>query len=112
MRAEDIRYGDVLVVKTMEEMIADGGIVKNDGICLPDEVFFDNKMKYLCGQTIIVDRCFKTDTYCIVYPQDTDLLYTDNPIGWCLSGEMLKPCSEMKEITPFSENEIGVLLGI
>ena len=109
MRGEDIHVGDVLVVKTMEEMIEDGGVVRDDGLSLPDSVFFNGKMKYLCGQTIVVDSYMDYDNYCFVYPEDGDLLYMDNPIGWCLSAEMLKPF--VKEMSAFADNDLDKLLG-
>ena len=113
MRGEDIHVDDTLVIKTMEEMINDGGTYDDKGgIDLPDTFYFNKLMEYLCGKTITVDQFYNCigdeddEEYTRVIPKEKELVGS-----WELSAEMLKPLIETRVVEVFNDNDLDNLLG-
>ena len=82
------------------------------GIYLPDNTFFSNKMKYLCGATLTIvsepsyfdsDKdylspdIFQFDDPLLSFSYDTPILGTRN---WFLSPAMLAPLNESSSVIP------------
>ena len=82
------------------------------GIYLPDNTFFSNKMKYLCGATLTIvsepsysdsdkdylsSDIFQFDDPLLSFSYDTPILGTRN---WFLSPSMLAPLNESSPVIP------------
>lgn len=110
MNGKDIRPGDILVIKTTEEMLDDGG--RHDdvgGIELPDSYYFHKNMKHLCGESIVVEDVVDRGRYWKVIPERMEILFDGDHSYWVLTAEMLKPFT--KEIEAFANNDLDSLLG-
>ena len=110
MNGENIRPGDVLVIKTAEEMLSDGGRCDyNGGIELPDGYYFHKDMRHLCGKSIVVEDVVERGGYWKVIPDRMEILFDGDGSYWVLTAEMLKPF--VKEIEAFANNDLDSLLG-
>lgn len=73
------------------------------GIYLPDNTFFNNKMKYLCGATltIVSEPSYSDSDKDYLSP---DIFQFDDPFlsfrNWLLSPAMLAPLNESSSVIP------------
>ena len=113
MTFQDLYLGQRVRILSWDELRS---IAHHDGaygIYLPDNTFFNNKMKYLCGATLTIvnePSCFNRDKHYLssdIFRFDDPLLSlsSDRPsiIGfhqWLLSPAMLAPLNESSSVIP------------
>lgn len=102
MRDEDIFVGSILRVRSYEELSTED----KEGRIL---FGFNKNMKDMCGKVFTVkdiDRSFEATNLCRYYSEE------GVEKSWAVSADMLEPIEEPVEITPFTDDEMRLLLGI
>ena len=106
MRDEDIFVGSVLRVRSYEELSTEG----KEGRIL---FGFNKNMKDMCGKVFTVkdiDRSFEATNLCRYYSEEG--VEVIGKRTWAVSADMLELIDEPVEITPFTDDEMRLLLGI
>lgn len=112
MTFQDLYLGQRVRILSWDELrsISYYGI---DGICFPDNTFFHDKMKYLCGSTLTIvnePSYFDSDEDYLspdIFQFDDPLLSFSHDIPsifgfryWLLSPAMLAPLNESSSVIP------------
>lgn len=102
MRDEDIFVGSVLRVRSYEELSRED---EEHGIPFG----FHSAMKDMCGKTFTVKEIDRSEGR---YYSEEGVERSFMGISWAVSADMLEPIEESVEITPFTDDEMRLLLGI
>ena len=104
MRDEDIFVGSVLRVRSYEEL----SIEDRERRIL---FGFSSLMKNMCGKIFTVKKIDRSSgRYYRYYSEEG--VETIRGRTWAVSADMLEPIDELVEITPFTDDEMRLLLGI
>jgi hypothetical protein len=107
MTFQDLYLGQRVRILSWDELNHTGHHDSAYGIRLPDDTFFNDKMRYLCGTTLTIVR--EPSNY--VRNKDylsPDIFQFDNPYlsltsgshHWLLSPAMLAPLNESSSVIP------------
>lgn len=102
MRDEDIVVGSVLRVRSYEELSsedAEGRILFG----------FSEEMKDMCGKIFTVKEIDSSFYYSYRSEEGVEVI---RGRAWTVSADMLEPIDEPVKITPFTDDEMRLLLGI
>ena len=112
MTFQDLYLGQRVRILSWDELNSISHNNSPYGIYLPDNTFFSNKMKYLCGATLTIvsepsysdsdkdylsSDIFQFDDPLLSFSYDTPILGTRN---WFLSPSMLAPLNESSSVIP------------
>ena len=112
MTFQDLYLGQRVRILSWDELNSISHLDGAYGIYLPDNTFFNNKMKYLCGATLTIvsepsysdsdkdylsSDIFQFDDPLLSFSYDTPILGTRN---WFLSPAMLAPLNESSSVIP------------
>ena len=103
MRDEDIFVGSVLRVRSYEEL----SIEDREGRII---FRFNGKMKDMCGKIFTVKKIDRLGRYYSYHSEEG--VEVIGGIRWAVSADMLEPIEESVKITPFTDDEMRLLLGI
>lgn len=113
MTFQDLYLGQRVRILSWDELSSIGHHDGAYGIHLPDNSFFNNKMKYLCGATLTIvnePSCFNRNKHYL----SSDIFQFDDPLlslscdrpstiefhRWFLSPAMLAPLNESSSVIP------------
>jgi hypothetical protein len=104
MRDEDIVVGSVLRVRSYEELSSED---------LEGRILFgfSEKMKDMCGKTFTVKKIDRSPSGYHSYHSEEGVEVIRGRV-WAVSADMLEPINEPVKITPFTDDEMRLLLGI
>lgn len=105
MKDSEIHVGDVLQIRSFEDMKSEFGIDEDGDIHGGRTAWFDNKMKPLCGKVFTVSE-FKYNEYHSVEGVED----CNNGTHWSISAWMLEPYSDDTEWEVADDNQIALLL--
>lgn len=109
MREEDIHKGDRLRIRQWDDMEFEFGSYGTGTImCM---FGFAKDMRYLCGRPFTIKA--REEDHGNYLSEEREEFRPDAPGGrWKISADMLEPIEEPVEITPFTDDEMRLLLGI
>lgn len=105
MKDCDIHIGDVLQIRSYEDMKSEFGVDEDGDIHGGCGAWFDNEMKPLCGKVFTVSE-FEHDGYHSVEGVED----CDDGTNWSISAWMLEPYTDTEEFYIASDEEIDLLL--
>lgn len=109
MRKEDIHIGDRLRIRQWDDMELEFGLYGSGSIKC--EFGFVKNMRYLCGRPFTIKA--REEDRGNYLSEEREEFRPDAPGGrWKISADMLEPIEEPVEITPFTDDEMRLLLGI
>lgn len=103
MTFQDLYLGQRVRILSWDELRSITHLDGVYGIYLPDNTFFNNKMKYLCGATltIVSEPSYSDSDKNYLSP---DIFQFDDPLfeirNWFLSPAMLAPLNESSSVIP------------
>lgn len=99
MNLADLSVGDVVVIRSWEDMEAEFGLTRSGNI--PCEFTFTKDMRYLCGRELVVRRIY-----------GSTITFVDNrEESWSISADMLELSSGYQIQQPRVEDFASVLFG-
>lgn len=107
MTFQDLYLGQHVRILSWDELNSIGHRNSAYGIYLPDNTFFNSKMKYLCGATLTIvnepSHFVRDKRY--LFPDifqfdDPSLSLSNGPRHWFLSLAMLTPLNESSPVIP------------
>lgn len=105
MTFQDLYLGQHVRILSWDELNSIGHYDSIGGIHLPDDTFFHDKMRYLCGATLtIVNEPYYFNSEKSYLSQD--IFQSDDPLlspafsHWFLSPAMLAPLNESSPVIP------------
>lgn len=99
MNVDDLSVGDVVVIRSWEDMEAEFGLTRSGNI--PCEFTFTKDMRYLCGRELVVRSIY-----------DRSIRFVDNrEENWSISADMLELASVYQVQQPRVEDFASVLFG-
>lgn len=104
MKDEDIHVGDVVRIRSFEDMKSEFGIDEDGDIHGGCSAWFYNEMKPLCGKVFTVSE-FEYDEYHSVEGIED----CDDGTQWSISAWMLEPYNDDKDIDVASDEELNLL---
>lgn len=104
MKDSEINIGDVLRIRSFEDMKSEFGIDEDGDIHGGRTAWFDNEMKPLCGKVFTVSE-FEYDEYHSVEGVED----CDDGTHWSISAWMLEPFNDTDELEPASDDDFDVL---
>ena len=105
MKDNEIHIGDMLRVRSFEDMKSEFGIDEDGDIRGEHNIWFDNEMKPLCGKVFTVSE-FEYDEYHSVEGIED----CDDGTHWSVRAWMLDPFNDTDELEPASDDDFDVLL--
>ena len=110
MREEDIHIGDRLRIRQWDDMELEFGLTARTR-SIRCTYRFTKKMRYLCGRPFTI-MAKEEDGYISEEGEEYSHLAPSASGRWKISADMLEPIEEPVEITPFTDDEMRLLLGI
>ena len=99
MNVADLSVGDVVVIRSWEDMKAEFGLTRSGNI--PCKFTFTKDMRYLCGRELVVRSIY-----------DHLIQFVDNrEEDWSISADMLELSSSYQIQQPRVEDFASVLFG-
>lgn len=99
MNLADLSVGDVVVIRSWEDMEAEFGLTSTGDIAC--EFIFTREMRYLCGKKLVVKRI-----------NGSVVRFVDNgAYNWSISADMLELSSDYQMQQPRVEDFASVLFG-
>ena len=99
MNVADLSVGDVVVIRSWEDMKAEFGLTSSGNISC--KFIFTKDMRYLCGRELVVRSIY-----------DNSIRFVDNrEENWSISADMLELSSDYQIQQPRVEDFDSVLFG-
>lgn len=109
MLDSEIHIGDVLRIRSFEDMKSEFGADKDGDILMDDGVYFFEQMGYMCGKLFTVSDIEDDGGYEYEYRSFQGVEESDNH-HWCIKAWMLEPYTDTEEFYIASDEEISSLL--
>lgn len=104
MKDEDIHVGDVLRIRSFEDMKSEFGVGQDGYIYGGHGVWFGDEMEALCGNVFTVSEFSDEEYRSIEGVEDRD-----DGTHWCICAWMLEPFNDTDELEPASDDDFDVL---
>lgn len=104
MKDEDIHVGDVVRIRSFEDMKSEFGVDQHGHIHGDYNVWFGDGMKALCGSVFTVTEYRNGEYRSVEGIEDCD-----DGSNWSISAWMLEPYNDDKDIDVASDEELNLL---
>lgn len=105
MKDEDIHVGDVLRIRSFEDMKSEFGVGQDGYIYGGHGVWFGDEMEALCGSVFTVTEFSDRE-----YRSSEGIEDCDDGTHWSISAWMLEPYEDDAEWEVADDNQIALLL--
>lgn len=106
MRLDDIHVGDLLRVRSWEDMLYEFG--SGNGDVIGCRFGFPTEMQHLCGKVFEVGSIADQE----IMPSDMSMLLKYNRTYWHLSADMLEPCVPISALDDFEDVDLSQFLEV
>lgn len=104
MKDEDIHVGDVLRIRSFEDMKSEFGVGQDGYIHGGYGAWFGDGMEALCGSVFTVTEFSDRE-----YRSSEGIEDCDDGTHWSISAWMLEPFNDTDELEPASDDDFDVL---
>lgn len=108
MEDRGIHIGDVLRIRSWEDLITEFEVEEDEDI-LYDDVWFLTDMRGLCGRIFTVSNIEGDDECGYDYQSFQGVEHLDEDTTWSIRAWMLEPCDDDVEWEVADDNEIALL---